>query len=314
MSSERDRDAVFGKEHELDHRIGRILAEPPDSIDELMAEYRLVAQAYGKLLRNAEKITRLADSGQKKLMKLMSELEKKNHEIAHQHSRLEEANRMLEEASLTDSLTGLRNRRFLANFLEKEIEGMERRLHEDDDRHNLLFLLLDIDHFKLINDTHGHPAGDRVLQQIARLISENCRKGDIPVRWGGEEFLMVCRDADTRYAPHLAERLRTEIEQTGFPVGRGRVLKCTASLGFATFPFFNQAPFVLSWEQVVDIADQGLYTAKNNGRNAWVGVTSRRPDEGADEGSLETSLTLESLERQGIVQIHSSLPEGVAFH
>jgi len=305
MRSDKDTAAVFGKEHELDHRIARILENPPDNREELMAEYRLVAQAYRKLLRTAEKMTRLADSGQNKLMKLMAELEKKNGEIERQHAELEEVNRKLEDASLTDSLTGLRNRRFLTGFLDKEIEALERRLIESP-KHNLLFLLLDIDHFKMINDTYGHPAGDRVLQRLAELISASCRKGDIPVRWGGEEFLLVYRDTDTRDAPDLAERVRAEIESVELDIGRDRTIHTTVSIGFAAFPFLSGDPFLLSWEQVVDIADQSLYAAKKNGRNAWVGVTSRL--EGSQRGLAD--LSLENLERDGLVQVHSSLPEG----
>ncbi|MDJ0835117.1 MAG: GGDEF domain-containing protein [Acidobacteriota bacterium] len=314
MSERRQVNAVFVKEQEVGEHARRVISDPPVSFDALMYEYQQLSEQFHKLLRQSRKMTRLADSGQNKLIKLKNRLEEQNQKIEEQHEALIEANKKLEEASLTDSLTGLRNRRFLNTFLAKDIDGIARDLEEGGGiSRNFLLMMLDVDHFKLVNDNYGHSAGDMVLKQIAGLISNNCRRGDIPVRWGGEEFLMVCRDADRQFAPSLAERLRKQIECTDFDIGEGRVLNCTASIGFAFFPFFSQDPFRLDWERVVDLADQGLYAAKRTSRNAWVGVVSADDAEQVQLAN-ETLPRLELLEQKGLVRIQSSLPEEMAIH
>jgi len=302
---------IFHKEQELEARAKRVLEQPPVTRADLLEEYLLLTDGYRKLLRDSNKMNRIADSNQNKLVRLKNQLEKQNNHIQEQQMALLEANIRLEEASLTDSLTDLRNRRFLINFLDKDIHSMARDLPAPDEKpRNFLFLMIDIDHFKLVNDTYGHAAGDLVLKQVAKLISDNCRKGDIPIRWGGEEFLMVCRDADRKFAPFLAERLREQVAKTSFEIPGGRHLNCTISLGFAFYPFLPYDPFRLSWEQVVDLADQGLYAAKRTRRDAWVGVIASQEKVGK---SRFESLDLEGFDREGVVKLHTSLPQDVAL-
>jgi diguanylate cyclase (GGDEF)-like protein len=186
---------------------------------------------------------------------------------------LEEAYLRIEEASLTDPLTQLRNRRALEQAIATDTELAIRR-HEDGaaDGADLVFLLLDLDHFKSVNDTYGHAAGDAVLVQTAALLRSAFRASDHVVRWGGEEFLVVARFIDRRDAPELAEKVRTAIAAHGFRLADGTTLKRTCSVGFATFPFSPLHPRAVSWEDVVNVADLGLYAAKRDGRNAWVGI------------------------------------------
>lgn len=283
--------AVFAKELKILERLETVRAEPPEDPHALLEEYRVLADAYVKLLRNTRKITRLADSSQNKLIKL--------------RNKLASANKALEQASLTDALTGLHNRRYLDTFMEKDIEGVARELEQGGHR-NFLFLLLDIDHFKQVNDNHGHGAGDEVLKQIAAILAANCRRGDISVRWGGEEFLMVCRDINNPDAHALAERLRTSIAQSVFKVSDELELHCTVSIGFAFYPFFKQDPFKVSWQQVIDFADQGLYAAKRTSRDAWVGVLVDREDEQQPDTTY-LPIPTDGKER---VRISTSLPVG----
>ncbi|MDM4766256.1 sensor domain-containing diguanylate cyclase [Pelomonas sp. SE-A7] len=188
----------------------------------------------------------------------------------------------LEEASLSDPLTGLRNRRFLLQHLDADT-GISLRRHEDALRQlpyqspedgDLLFFMVDIDHFKAVNDEHGHAAGDQVLIQLCERLREVSRESDYLVRWGGEEFLMVARHSDRREAGLIAERIRAAVAGRPFQLENGQSLSKTCSIGFAAYPFLPQAPSRLGWAEVVELADQGLYRAKRSGRNRWSGLSA----------------------------------------
>jgi len=181
---------------------------------------------------------------------------------------LREAYARIEEASLTDPLTQLRNRRFLEQTIAADLE-LALRQSED-----LIFLLLDLDHFKSVNDTWGHAAGDAVLIQTAAVLRSVVRASDHVVRWGGEEFLVVVRFVDRASAPEIAEKIRAAIAGHAFRLEDGTVLERTCSIGFAAWPFAPAQPRAIGWEEVVDLADLGLYAAKRSGRNRWVGIAA----------------------------------------
>ena len=189
--------------------------------------------------------------------------------------RLAAANERIEETSLTDALTQLRNRRFLEQALGSDLELAARR-HEGgragDGEADLVFLLLDMDHFKSINDSYGHAAGDAVLVQVAALLRSVFRASDHVVRWGGEEFLIVARFLGREKGPELAEKVRAAVEAHAFRLDDGTLLKRTCSVGFAAYPFSPRRPRACGWQEIVEIADLGLYAAKRKGRNGWVGL------------------------------------------
>jgi diguanylate cyclase (GGDEF)-like protein len=135
-----------------------------------------------------------------------------------------------------------------------------------------VFLLLDMDHFKSVNDSYGHAAGDTVLVQTAALLRSVFRASDHVVRWGGEEFLIVARFVDREKAHELAEEVRAAVEAHDFRLDDGTLLKRTCSIGFAAYPFSTRQPRARGWQEIVEIADLGLYAAKHNGRNGWVGM------------------------------------------
>jgi diguanylate cyclase (GGDEF)-like protein len=137
---------------------------------------------------------------------------------------------------------------------------------------DLVFFLLDVDHFKSVNDIHGHTVGDQLLVQFSNLLTRTCRETDCIVRWGGEEFLIVSRFSEREEALLVAERIRKTVEQHQFVVGEGMILRKSCSIGFACYPFLRDNPNILSWEQVINTADQALYIAKKSGRNRAVGV------------------------------------------
>lgn len=164
----------------------------------------------------------------------------------------------LEHLATTDPLTGLLNRRALSERLTTE---MERALRYDT---SVALLLVDLDHFKRVNDMHGHLAGDGVLRVVAELLSDEARSSDIVARYGGEEFLVVLPETDDAGAAVLAERMRERVAGHAFRAwDDGRTLQLTASIGVATFP----ATRIESVEDLFARADAALYRAKAEGRD-----------------------------------------------
>ncbi len=166
-------------------------------------------------------------------------------------------NMRLEALAHTDPLTQLLNRRALTLRLVAEIERVR--------RYNapLSVLMLDVDHFKLVNDTHGHLAGDQVLEEIALVLQRAARSVDTVARYGGEEFAIVLPETGAQGAFAFSERLRLKIEGHAFSIGKAQSLHLTASIGIATFPGSHAE----SAEDLLDCADKALYRAKQDGRN-----------------------------------------------
>ena len=229
--------------------------------------------AYGAIaLDNASAYARLEGT--------LRELRVTQTELVGKNAELEGAYRTVQEVSLTDPLTGLRNRRFLNQHIEIDVglclRRYERRLDQPSSpmpvEADLVFLLVDLDHFKAINDRHGHTAGDKILVQMRQRLEEALRDTDYLVRWGGEEFLVVARDTDRTDAHNIAERIRVAVSARPFDLGDGVQHTQTCSIGFACFPFLPEHPRLTSWSQTIELADQSLYLAKHSGRNAWVGL------------------------------------------
>lgn len=212
------------------------------------------------------------------------ELQQQGLELADRNRELQAAYARIEAASLTDPLTGLRNRRFLDQALQADTELAARR-HEDGTGSgaDLVFLVLDLDGFKGVNDTHGHAAGDAVLQQLAELLRTTFRAADHVVRWGGEEFVVVVRFIERSQGMTLAEKVRQAVAQHVFRLPAGTSLRLTISLGLASFPWSPHWPRALSWPEIVALADVALYAAKRSGRHRWVALE-------AGSGSLPPDL------------------------
>ena len=163
------------------------------------------------------------------------------------------------EMAITDQLTGLYNRRYmsrhLATLMKNATPGKP-----------ISFLIMDIDYFKAVNDTHGHDVGDEVLREFANRIAANVRGIDLACRYGGEEFVVVMPDTDAGFAFSVAERLRQGLESTPIPISRSPgKLKITVSIGIASTTGSQEAP-----DTVLHRADQALYRAKREGRNRVV--------------------------------------------
>jgi two-component system cell cycle response regulator len=156
-----------------------------------------------------------------------------------------------EESSLTDELTRMPNRRYLAHRFLQEIQRAKRH------RKPIAFLMIDLDEFKSVNDGHGHLVGDQVLIEVGRILSRSMRDGDVCARYGGEEFGAIVNEAGLEGATALAERLRVSVESAGFAAG----LKLTVSVGVAA----TDDPARMA--ALMDAADKALYAAKQAGRN-----------------------------------------------
>lgn len=162
--------------------------------------------------------------------------------------------RMYQSATL-DPLTGLFNRRTFEERLEEEFSVITRHKMES------CLAVVDVDHFKKVNDTYGHQAGDVVLQTLAEMLKEGVRTGDLVGRWGGEEFILYIRQAGLEGAVILLERLRSEVEKREIQVSQESTLRVTISSGVVALATF------LDWRVAFQKADEALYASKAQGRN-----------------------------------------------
>lgn len=219
------------------------------AVENLVRQYRLASE-------NRRLVEDLSAKNQA-LLEMNRDLEAKINERTHE---LAEANSRLAQLAVTDGLTGLYNHRHFYERLALEVERSQRNGLP------LSLLMIDVDHFKEYNDRHGHPAGDELLRELARLLAEGRRRNDFVARYGGEEFGVVLVDTDKLTAAKVAERLREEVAAHPFPRASeqpGGFL--SISIGVAAFP--DDAGGV---EALVRAADDALYEAKRGGRNGVV--------------------------------------------
>ena len=182
--------------------------------------------------------------------------------LAHANIRLRES---LREQSIRDSLTGLFNRRFVDEFLVRELARAERKTRQ------LAVIAVDIDHFKRINDSFGHSAGDTVLQKISTILLAHVRDTDVASRIGGEEFLLLLSESPLPLAAKRAEDIRSAIHEMSLKYENRDLGRITASFGAAAFPDHGRTA-----EALIRAADKALYDAKHAGRNQV--VSARLPN------------------------------------
>ncbi|HEY2033965.1 MAG TPA: PleD family two-component system response regulator [Rhizomicrobium sp.] len=189
------------------------------------------------------------------IARVRTQLRKKNYQ-----DRLRHNVQLSLEMAITDQLTGLHNRRYMARHLDSLISNAQKS------NKPLSFLIMDIDHFKSVNDTHGHDIGDEVLREFSNRISANIRGIDLACRYGGEEFVVVMPDTDVEFAHTIAERLRKSVETNSIEISRvPNVLNITISIGIAVSQGEGD-----NAEKLLHRADQALYRAKRSGRNRVV--------------------------------------------
>jgi two-component system, cell cycle response regulator len=242
------------------------------------ARLRLVVENLLRQYRLARENRRLVDDLSAKnraLLEMNRALEEK---VAERTRALEVANERLARLAETDGLTGLHNHRSLRQHLQREIERSNRN------RLPLSLLMIDVDHFKQYNDRHGHPAGDEVLRQLARLMDADRRANDLCARYGGEEFVMLLVDTEKQTAALVAERLLRHVASHDFPHADtqpgGRL---SISVGVASYPVDAASAAAL-----VEAADQALYQAKREGRNRVAQYQDADADSGRDAVAVKT--------------------------
>ncbi len=205
----------------------------------------------------ADSLKEIELAAKERLVSLTMEMHRENDELASQRDELS-------KAAVTDLLTGLGNRRAF------EQRGQEELARSARNQRPFVLLVADIDHFKALNDTHGHQAGDTVLKCVATIIASHVRQYDVAFRYGGEEFALILPECSLEMGCQVAERLRRAVEKCAVPIG-GAELKCTISIGAS----FADNPGNSTLEQLFAEADKRLYQAKKQGRNCIVAPSDR---------------------------------------
>ncbi|MDH3546686.1 MAG: diguanylate cyclase, partial [Gammaproteobacteria bacterium] len=269
-----------------------------------------VLAAYGLVRRQQQKLKREAEYSRR----LEKQVRDRTKELNDRNADLKEANAKLVQASTTDVLTGLKNRRYLFEQIDKDVELVLRHYRDGTEtmkpggNNDLLFVMVDLDHFKPVNDGFGHEAGDKMLLQVRDVLLESCRISDDIIRWGGDEFLIIARETNRKFAPTLVERIRSDLSGRVLSLGNGQVARTTASIGYASYPFFTDQPDLLTWEEVLGVADAAMYEAKQK-RNAWLGIEGI---EWSDSGTgLYRAIKTDpgQLAKDGVIQAIESVEE-----
>ncbi len=226
-------------------------------------------------------LLRLSRQNLDEMCRLKDELENKEHSLRWHGLELQRKNLELQEISFTDALTGVWNRRYLEEILTAEAGQVLRNYQRARgseirkmDHRDLVFLMVDMDFFKDVNDRYGHPTGDRLLQLVAQRLSTVVRRSDVLVRWGGEEFLIMSRSTDPSGIPAFCSRILEVIGSERFDLGQGITVKKTCSVGWAAYPWSRGAFEAICAEESIALADAALYHAKALGRNQGVGIVA----------------------------------------
>ncbi len=246
--------------------------------------------------------------------RLEQEVQARTEQLSDRNQQLKLLNQALQESSLSDPLTGLRNRRFVFEEVSRDLDVARRRIDDQqqgldqNDAIDLMFMMIDLDNFKPINDTYGHAAGDEMLLQVRDLLLKTCRRSDFVIRWGGDEFLVISKQARQAESEALAERIRRTIAENTFTLGDGQTARTTCSIGFAAYPLFKAALDESSLDQIIGLADNLMYEAKKK-RDAWAGMFN--PSEASTsfeiaEGELEPTSMLFRAKRAGKLITHYS--------
>ena len=219
--------------------------------------------------------------------------------VRHANAQLHEKNQELKQQSVRDPLTGLYNRRHFQEFMRTHQQLEKRGVGASGDEMVSALFLLDVDHFKHINDTWGHGAGDAVLIRIADSLREILRETDMIVRWGGEEFLAFLPAIPRGGLDEVARRLLVGIAEIRIAYG-GETLSANVSIGFAPYPL-APAGQPLPWERAVNLVDMALYMAKGHGRNRAYGLRGFSSTAHASMDEIEQNL--EQAWRAGMVDM-----------
>jgi len=256
----------------------RVLREAEDMVrklDEVSAGVKRLAEAYGRGYREQSRLVRISDRMQEELQEANRGLTQQARDLrtlnAALEAEIEERERLaleLQRLATTDELTGLAGRRHFLSLANREM-ARQRRVSSA-----ICVLMLDLDRFKLVNDTHGHAVGDSVLRLLADVLREGLRELDIAGRLGGEEFAVLLTEAGRNDAIEVAQRLRSDMASRSVETQSGDIVRCTVSIGVA-----ERIPDE-ALDDLINRADAALYAAKRAGRDR-VALADIKADPGA---------------------------------
>ncbi|NLH51107.1 MAG: diguanylate cyclase [Myxococcales bacterium] len=241
-------------------RLTRDLIAKNQELLAMNAELERQKAAFEKLANEYRQQRELAIEMSEKFARANLDLIKAQEENKQKNIKLETINRQLEQLSITDGLTGFFNYRQMLVLMDGEI-GRARR-------YNLFLtvMMIDLDRFKIVNDTHGHLFGDTVLRTATRIIRHNIRETDYPTRYGGDEFLIILPHTGTDRAMFLAKRIQADLKGHVFVAPNNDKIHLSASIGIAFFPH----PRASNRESLISLVDEALYQAKEQGRDRIV--------------------------------------------
>lgn len=240
---------------------------------------------------------------------LEQQVKARTQQLQQKNAELALAYQQLEIISLTDKLTGLHNRHFLESHIATELEQC-RRMHHSNSGNTpppnteLALFMIDLDHFKSLNDSYGHNIGDEVLKQLRHIMQQVFRQSDYLVRWGGEEFVAIARNINRDEVSHLAQRLVETVKQTPIPVAGSKPLHISCSVGYACYPL-PLGESALHWQRLLKLADLCLYAAKYSGRDGWVGLDNCAPALPLTKASINAA-QMQAWHQQGLLTLRHS--------
>ena len=241
--------------------------------------------------------------------RLEQKVDARTQQLKQKNAELAQAYQQLEIISLTDKLTGLHNRHFLESHINTELEQCRRMQHGSGStaaaaNSELALFIIDLDHFKLLNDNHGHSAGDEVLKHLRHIMQQVFRQSDYLVRWGGEEFVAVARNINRDEVSHLAQRFVNAVQHTPIRITGDEPLHITCSVGYACYPLPLGEP-AMHWQRLLKLADLCLYAAKYSGRNGWVGLDNCTADLPLSQAGINAA-QMQAWHQQGMLQLQHS--------
>jgi two-component system cell cycle response regulator len=274
---------LFSDKPELYHKqfrkeAGKLLGLTPENIQTILNQLHIKVKEAGNYfnlkIKTTKSVQEILQEANIKLSLINLDYDQMNKQLIltkihleNLTQELEKKNSILGNLANIDGLTGIYNHRYFQNALDQELNRAER--HST----SISIILIDIDHFKKVNDSYGHQVGDFILSEFSKTIQENIRKYDILARYGGEEFVVILPETNTEDALLVAEKLRVIIEQTGFK-DNGETYNVTASFGQAcSHPTTEDN---LGKNTLISQADQALYEAKAKGRNQVVGYSLKK--------------------------------------
>ena len=234
--------SLYEEEENIISRANEFLSlEDIDNIQYLQTEYKHLLDNYKKLFKQSKRLIRMSDRMEAELATTKAELEKYS--------------KKLQVQATTDTLTGLANRRKITELLQEESEELIKN-----NKKNFIIIMMDIDHFKKVNDNYGHPMGDQVIKKVSNQMQNKIGSEGVVGRFGGEEFLTILYNDDINFVGRLSNEIREEIEKKKIEF-EGKTINVTVSMGIAS------SVETKVYKELINKADERLYKAKENGRN-----------------------------------------------